>query len=69
MKLTEFIVTVILLELTPGPNMAYLATLSLMRGRMSGFVATAGIAFGLTAQAIVAALGTGGIDPAINSYL
>jgi threonine/homoserine/homoserine lactone efflux protein len=56
---SEFVVAVLLLELTPGPNMAYLATLSLARGRVPGFVATAGVAFGLAVHAILAALGAG----------
>ena len=32
----EFALAVFLLELTPGPNMAYLATLALARGRAAG---------------------------------
>jgi threonine/homoserine/homoserine lactone efflux protein len=55
----EFILTVLLLELTPGPNMAYLATLTLDRGRWAGLLATAGVAAGLSVHAIVAALGLG----------
>src|SRR6476469_8357027 len=55
----EFILTVLLLELTPGPNMAYLATLSLDRGRRAGLLATVGVAAGLSVHAIVAALGLG----------
>ena len=59
MDVSEFIAAVLLLELTPGPNMAYLAALSLARGRIAGFVATAGVAFGLAVHAIFAALGAG----------
>ena len=55
----EFILTVLLLELTPGPNMAYLATLTLDRGRHAGLLATAGVAAGLSIHAIVAAFGLG----------
>jgi threonine/homoserine/homoserine lactone efflux protein len=55
----EFILTVLLLELTPGPNMAYLATLALDRGRRAGLLATVGVAAGLSVHAIVAALGLG----------
>ena len=61
MDVSEFIVAVLLLELTPGPNMAYLATLSLTRGRGYGLAATAGVAFGLSVHAILAALGAGGL--------
>jgi threonine/homoserine/homoserine lactone efflux protein len=36
MDVLAFVVAALLLELTPGPNMAYLATLSLTRGRAPG---------------------------------
>lgn len=55
----EFVLTVLLLELTPGPNMAYLAALTLDRGRRAGLLATAGVAVGLSVHALVAALGLG----------
>jgi len=55
----EFTLTVLLLELTPGPNMVYLTTLALDRGRRAGLLATAGVAAGLSIHAIVAALGLG----------
>jgi threonine/homoserine/homoserine lactone efflux protein len=57
----EFILTVLLLELTPGPNMAYLATLTLDRGRRAGLLATVGVATGLSVHAVVAALGLGAL--------
>ena len=44
MDLFTFLLAVLLLELTPGPNMAYLATLALSRGRAAGLIATAGVA-------------------------
>ena len=59
MDLLTFVLAVLLLELTPGPNMAYLATLTLSRGRAAGLIATAGVASGLTVHAIVAGLGAG----------
>ena len=55
--LLGFAVTCLVIELTPGPNMAYLAVLSATAGRRSGFAATAGIALGLLAVGIGAALG------------
>ena len=58
-KVLEFILTVLLLELTPGPNMAYLATLAVERGRRAGLLATVGVAAGLSVHAVVAALGLG----------
>jgi threonine/homoserine/homoserine lactone efflux protein len=59
MYLTTFLFAVLLLELTPGPNMAYLATLALGRGRAAGLIATAGVAVGLAVHALVAGLGAG----------
>src|SRR5215204_344895 len=59
MDLFTFLLAVLLLELTPGPNMAYLATLARSRGRTAGLIATAGVAFGLAVHAMVAGLGTG----------
>lgn len=61
----KFVLTVFLLELTPGPNMAYLAALSLARGRVAGLIATAGIALGLATHAVLVALGAG---VAIQNY-
>lgn len=61
MDLFTFLMAVVLLELTPGPNMAYLATLALSRGRAAGLVATAGVALGLGIHALVAGLGAGAI--------
>lgn len=59
MDLATFLLAVFLLELTPGPNMAYLATLALSRGRAAGLIATTGVAFGLAVHAVVAGLGAG----------
>ncbi|MFN0045284.1 MAG: LysE family translocator [Sphingorhabdus sp.] len=43
----SFLITALLIELTPGPNMAWLALTSASKGRKSGFAAVAGIALGL----------------------
>lgn len=48
---------ILLVELTPGPNMAWLAALAMGRGRAAGMAATAGIALGLFLNAIVAGAG------------
>jgi threonine/homoserine/homoserine lactone efflux protein len=45
------------IELTPGPNMAYLAVLSAGTGRRAGFAATFGVALGLLIVGLGAALG------------
>lgn len=57
--LAAFALTSILIELTPGPNMAYLAILSLSRGRLAGLAAVAGVALGLAILGGLAALGVG----------
>jgi threonine/homoserine/homoserine lactone efflux protein len=59
MNILTFLLAVLLLELTPGPNMAYLATLALSRGLGAGLIATAGVASGLAVHALVAGLGAG----------
>jgi len=53
----SFLLVVLLVELTPGPNMGWLALLSAGEGRRAGFAATAGIALGLAIVAAASALG------------
>lgn len=53
----SFIVTCALIELTPGPNMAYLAILSAGEGKRAGFAAIIGIALGLFIVGIASASG------------
>ena len=55
--LLAFALTCVIIEITPGPNMTYLAALSLTNGMRTGFAAVAGIALGLMTYGIVAALG------------
>ena len=55
--LLAFIVTCTVVEITPGPNMAYLAALSLSRGWRAGLAAVAGVAIGLAVYGVAAALG------------
>ncbi len=57
----EFAVASILIELTPGPNMAYLAVVAAAQGRRYGFAAVAGVALGLTVVGLLAALGVGAV--------
>lgn len=52
-----FLVMSILVELTPGPNMTYLALVSATEGRRAGFATVAGVALGLAIIGIVAAFG------------
>ncbi|WP_245806047.1 LysE family translocator [Erythrobacter donghaensis] len=51
--LTGFALAVLLVELTPGPNMAWIVTLTLSEGRRAGLGAITGIALGLAANAVL----------------
>ena len=55
--LGAFALTALLIELTPGPNMAYLAVLSASYGRLAGLAAVVGVALGLLCVGLAAALG------------
>lgn len=56
MDLAGFALAVLLVELTPGPNMGWLVTLTLSEGRRAGLGAIAGIALGLAANAALSVL-------------
>ncbi|MCA0399706.1 MAG: LysE family translocator [Proteobacteria bacterium] len=56
-QLLEFALTSLIIELTPGPNMAWLAALSLAEGRRAGFAAVAGVSLGLAGVGIAAVFG------------
>jgi threonine/homoserine/homoserine lactone efflux protein len=55
--LAPFLITTLLIELTPGPNMAWLMLTSASHGRRAGLAATAGIATGLLILGVFSALG------------
>ena len=57
--LLPFIVACVIIESTPGPNMAYLAIVSINDGRKAGYAVTAGVALGLFIIGIACALGVG----------
>jgi threonine/homoserine/homoserine lactone efflux protein len=59
--LLAFAVTALIVELTPGPNMTYLAALSLSKGARAGLAAVTGVALGLSLSGIAAALGLAAI--------
>jgi threonine/homoserine/homoserine lactone efflux protein len=63
-RLAEFALASLLIELTPGPNMAWLAALALAEGRRTGLMAVAGVALGLAGIGVLAALG---LATALNS--
>jgi threonine/homoserine/homoserine lactone efflux protein len=53
----SFVLASVLIELTPGPNMTWLAALGASRGRATALAAVAGVALGLSIAALVAGLG------------
>jgi threonine/homoserine/homoserine lactone efflux protein len=55
--LLEFLAAAILIELTPGPNMAWLALLGASRGRTAALAAVAGVSLGLSIAGAAAAFG------------
>ncbi len=55
--LLGFAFTSLVVELTPGPNMGYLALIAATEGRRAGFAAVAGVACGLAALGVAAGLG------------
>jgi threonine/homoserine/homoserine lactone efflux protein len=57
--LVSYLATCIAIELTPGPNMAYLAVLSAERGKIAGLFAVAGVALGLALLGALATFGVG----------
>jgi threonine/homoserine/homoserine lactone efflux protein len=65
--LLRFGVAALLIELTPGPNMGYLAIITAQRGRIAGFFVVAGVAAGLSSYlaATVAGVAQGALDNAI----
>ncbi len=52
-----FLVAVLLIELTPGPNMGWLALVAAGRGRGAGLAAVAGVTLGLTVWMLAATAG------------
>jgi len=52
-----FALTSLLIELTPGPNMTYLALVGVQAGRRAGYAAVAGVALGLGVIGLATAFG------------
>lgn len=66
-----FALAVLLIEITPGPNMAWLVSLTLADGRRAGLAATGGIALGLSINAALSSAGLNALlthVPAIASW-
>ncbi|HRE45533.1 MAG TPA: LysE family translocator [Terricaulis sp.] len=55
--LASFLLAVLLIEATPGPNMGYLAALSAASGRVAGMRAVLGVTLGLCIYMLAAVLG------------
>ena len=53
----SFLLTCLLIELTPGPNMTYLAILSSQQGRRAGFSMVLGVATGLCCIGVASLMG------------
>lgn len=58
--LPAFALTMALIELTPGPNLAWLALLAASRGRGAGGLAVAGVTLGLLAWLLATLFGLAG---------
>jgi threonine/homoserine/homoserine lactone efflux protein len=58
--LAPFVLAILMLELTPGPNMAYLAALSLSEGRRAGLLAVTGVTVGLLVYLLLSVMGVAG---------
>lgn len=56
-NLSLFIVSVVLLSITPGPDMAYVVGQSVANGRRAGVISAAGVALGSCAHALASAVG------------
>ncbi|MEI6643906.1 MAG: LysE family translocator [Novosphingobium sp.] len=69
LNLAGFAAAVLLIELTPGPNMAWLAGLAATEGKRSGLAAVAGVALGLLANGALAALGLATLLSAMPALL
>jgi threonine/homoserine/homoserine lactone efflux protein len=71
-NLLPFILTALVIEITPGPNMTWLAVISALEGRLAGFAAVAGIALGLSVIGVAGALGAAALiqsSPALYETL
>ncbi|WP_293320016.1 LysE family translocator [Phenylobacterium sp.] len=53
----SFLLAAVLIELTPGPNMGYLALVSARRGWWAGLLTVLGVTLGLAAHMVAAAAG------------
>ena len=64
----SFALASLLIELTPGPNMTYLAIVALGKGRTYGFATLLGVALGLAVIGIAAAMGVTAIIQSSTTF-
>jgi threonine/homoserine/homoserine lactone efflux protein len=67
-----FVLASVIVEVTPGPNMAWLAVVAAAEGRRPGYAAVAGVALGLALIGLAAAFGLAaavGASPALYQAL
>lgn len=67
--LPAFLLAMVLIELTPGPNMGYLALVSTARGRKAGVLTVVGITIGLSLYLAVSIYGLTGTPLASPTVL
>jgi threonine/homoserine/homoserine lactone efflux protein len=60
-SLFAFVLACVIVEITPGPNMAWLAALALSCGWRTGLAAVAGVALGLSVYGVAAAFGVAAV--------
>lgn len=65
MDIAGFALAVLLIELTPGPNMAWLVALVLGEGRKAGLAAIGGVALGLLVNGLLSAIGASAVLTAL----
>lgn len=61
LSISAFVLTCLIIELTPGPNMGFLALVAATKGRRLGFFTVMGIALGLLVVGLLAAVGVAAI--------
>ena len=67
-----FALTSAVIEMTPGPNMTWLAVVAATEGRRAGYAAVAGVCLGLAVIGLAAAFGMAGViadNPAVYQAL
>ena len=61
MRFIQFLLACLIIEVTPGPNMSYLASVAMARGSRAALGLVAGVASGLAVAGVLAAFGLTGV--------